>query len=71
MRHRIHSRVREPHRQDLRSSGSSAQETNSIAILTIELHRLQNRILTSQQAAPFVFNVGDEAVVTCFAKAPT
>ena len=31
------------------------------SVLTIELHRLQNRILTSQHAAPFVFSVGDEA----------
>ena len=31
------------------------------SVLTIELHRLQNRILTSQYAAPFVFSVGDEA----------
>ena len=31
------------------------------SVLTIELHRLQNRILTSQHSAPFVFSVGDEA----------
>lgn len=31
------------------------------SVLTIELHRLQNRILTSQHAAPFVFSVGAEA----------
>jgi ATP-dependent Clp protease ATP-binding subunit ClpA len=31
------------------------------SVLTIELHRLQNRILTSQYAAPFVFSVSDEA----------
>ena len=31
------------------------------SVLTIELHRLQNRILTSQHAAPFVFSVGDQA----------
>ncbi len=31
------------------------------SVLTIELHRLQNRVLTSQYAAPFVFSVGDDA----------
>ena len=31
------------------------------SVLTIELHRLQNRILTSEHAAPFVLSVGDEA----------
>jgi len=31
------------------------------SVLTIELHRLQNRVLTSQYAAPFVFSVSDEA----------
>jgi ATP-dependent Clp protease ATP-binding subunit ClpA len=36
-------------------------ESELDSVLTIELHRLQNRILTSQHAAPFVFSVGDEA----------